>query len=275
MAKRDVSKSAGRKPTRTRLALQDIRDSLLNARFWATLGWVDIVQRYRGSVLGPLWITAGTGAFVIGVGPLYALLLGTHLRAYLPHLTSGIIIWQFIVSTINDSCSIFISSGPLMKQMRIPRMTHVFHSMARHVIIFAHTIPLYFAVRLFLGLPWDWHMLWAIPGFVLLLLILINVAVILATISVRFRDVIQVVASVMQIAFFLTPVIWQVGDRPMLRLAADLNPLAALLALVRAPLTLEPVTLPQLAWAVGGLVVLSMLSFFLFARYRRRIIYWV
>lgn len=257
------------------LAWQDIRESFVNFRFWATLAWIDIVQRYRGSILGPFWLTISTGAFILGLGPLYSLLFGIELRSYLPYLTAGIIVWNFIVTSVNDSCSTFIAAGPLMKQMRIPRMAHVFHLIARHVIIFAHSIPLFFAVHIFLGLPWGWQMLWAIPGFLLLTAILTNVAVILAIISVRFRDFIQVVASIMQIAFFLTPVIWHVGERPALRLAADINPLAALISLIRAPLLLEPISPAHLAWTIGGLVILSAISFLLFARFRRRIIFWV
>jgi ABC-type polysaccharide/polyol phosphate export permease len=270
-----VTTASTHKPTRYSLAWDDIRTSLVNVRFWATLAWVDIVQRYRGSILGPFWLTISTAAFISGIGPLYSLLFGLELRDYLPYLASGVIVWNLILSTVNDSCSTFINAGPLMKQMRIPRMAHVFHLITRHVIIFAHSIPLFFVVHAFLGLPWGWQMLWAIPGFILLTAILTNVAIIFAIISVRFRDFIQVVASVMQISFFLTPVIWHVGERPALRLAADLNPLAALIALIRAPLLLEPISPAHIAWAVGGVVVLSAISFLLFARYRRRIIFWV
>lgn len=263
------------RPSKVQLAFDDIATSIRNARFWMTLAWVDILQRYRGSMIGPFWLTLSTGAMILGLGPLYALLFKLDLKTYLPYLSSGLIIWNLIVASITESCSAFIVSGAMMKQIRIPRMTHIFHLVSRNVIIFSHSIPLYFLVHFGCGLPWRWSMLWAIPGLALLIGILTAISVICATISVRFRDFIQVVASVLQISFFLTPIIWHVGDRPALRWVADINPLAAMVALIRDPLMGLPISLAHLAWTIGGFIVLSGIAFMIFARYRARIIYWV
>lgn len=262
-------------PSQTKLAFEDARASLLNVRFWLTLAWVDILQRYRGSLLGPFWLTVSTGAFILGLGPLYSELLGSNLKTYLPYLTVGLIVWTFISSAINESCSGFIVAGPLMKQMRIPRLTHILHLIARNAIIFVHSIPLYFIVYIWFGLPWSWDMFWALPGFFLLCGILTNIAIIFAIISVRFRDFIQIVLSVMQIAFFVTPIIWHVDNRPMLKFVVDINPLAAMIDLIRDPLLREPMSMAHLVWTVGGFFILSLTSFLIFARYRQRIIYWV
>lgn len=258
-----------------RLALKDLVESLRNTRFWLTLAWVDILQRYRGSMLGPTWLTLSTGALLFGLGPLYAVLFGADIAEYMPYLAAGLIVWNFLVATVNESCQIFISSGSVMKQIRVPRLVFVLQLVARNAIIFLHGIPLFFLVHIWFGKPWHWGMLWAIPGFVLLCILLANAALILAVISVRFRDFIQIVQSIMQIAFFVTPIIWHASDRPMLRLASDLNPLAAAIALIRSPLLDEPFTLAHQAWTFGGVIVMSAASFYIFARYRRRIIYWV
>lgn len=262
-------------PSAVRLAFLDIRDSLLNVRFWMTLAWVDILQRYRGSMLGPFWLTISTAALMAGLGPIYSLLFGVNLADYLPYLASGLIVWNFMVGTVNESCSTFIEAGPLMKQIRMPRMIPVLHVVARNAIIFAHSIPLYFVVHIVFERPWHWGMLWALPGFVLLCGILISLAIIFAVISVRYRDFIQIVASVMQLGFFVTPIIWQPGQRPALQVVSDLNPLAAAIMLVRGPLLNMPVSNAHLAWAIGGFAVLAVVAFTLFARYRQRIIYWV
>lgn len=262
-------------PRAARLAFLDIRDSLLNVRFWMTLAWVDILQRYRGSMLGPFWLTITTAAFLAGLGPIYSLLFNLRMADYLPYLASGLIVWNFMVASVNESCSAYIFAGPVMKQVRMPRMIPVLHVVARNAIIFAHSIPLYFVVHIVFERPWHWGMLWALPGFLLLCGILINIAIILAVISVRYRDFIQIVVSVMQVGFFITPIIWQPGQRPALQVVSDVNPLAAGIMIIRGPLMDMPVSNAHLAWAIGGFAISTVLAFTLFARYRQRIIYWV
>ncbi|MDT5302003.1 MAG: lipopolysaccharide transport system permease protein, partial [Mycobacterium sp.] len=39
---------------------------------WLHLGWQDIKQRYRRSVLGPIWITIATGTMAVALGGLYS-----------------------------------------------------------------------------------------------------------------------------------------------------------------------------------------------------------
>lgn len=53
-------------------ALQDLRDGISRWQLWGLLGWQDILQRYRRSVLGPFWITASMGVLVTALGLLYA-----------------------------------------------------------------------------------------------------------------------------------------------------------------------------------------------------------
>ena len=261
--------------TQVAKAIADIRESVLNARFWLSLAWIDIVQRYRGSMLGPFWLTLSTGAFIAGLGPIYSQLFGADLRTYLPYLALGLLVWNFIAASVNESCRSFIDFGSVMKQIRMPLSTQLLHVVTRNVIVFLHCIPLYALIILVFQLPLSWSMLLALPGFALLCLNLVNVGLILAIICVRFRDFIQVTASVMQIAFFVTPIMWRPDQRPILGLISDLNPLASLIALVRNPLMNEPLTAVQLGWGLGGFVLTSALAFFLFVRYRQRIIYWV
>jgi lipopolysaccharide transport system permease protein len=124
-------------------------------------------------------------------------------------------------------------------------------------------------------LPVTWVTLLAVPGFIVLSAELIVLGLILAIISVRYRDFIQIVASVLQLLFFVSPIFWQPGDRPVLQLVSDWNPISAMIALVRNPLLNELPSGPNLVVTAGGLAVLSALAFLIFARFRQRIIYWV
>ncbi len=115
----------------------------------------------------------------------------------------------------------------------------------------------------------------ALPGLALICLNGLWLAFLLGLVSARFRDVPQIVASVVQVAFFLTPIIWKPELLPGRALVLDLNPFFHFVELVRAPLLGQ---VPGLAsWLAvlgitlgGWLVTLGM-----YRRYRWRIAYWL
>ena len=101
------------------------------------------------------------------------------------------------------------------------------------------------------------------------------VGLLLGLVSARFRDVPQIVASVVQIAFFLTPIIWKPELLPERALLLDLNPFFHFVEVVRAPLLgqMPGLTswLATLGVTLGGwLVTLAM-----YRRFHWRIPYWV
>jgi len=57
---------------RATLAVKDVVAAFALSRLWLRLGWNDILQRYRRSILGPFWLTASTGVMVVALGTLYA-----------------------------------------------------------------------------------------------------------------------------------------------------------------------------------------------------------
>src|SRR4051812_1715158 len=73
--------------------------SIVRWRLWTSLAVHDIASRYRGSILGPFWITLTTAALVLGVGLMYSQLLNMSLAEYIPWLATGIVFWS-LFSTI-------------------------------------------------------------------------------------------------------------------------------------------------------------------------------
>ena len=53
-------------------ARKDLADGFARRELWLHLGWQDIKQRYRRSVLGPIWITIATGTMAVALGGLYS-----------------------------------------------------------------------------------------------------------------------------------------------------------------------------------------------------------
>jgi len=93
---------------------------------WTILGWNDIRQRYRRSVIGPFWITLSTAVLIVALGFIYSAIFKTDIQTYLPYLALGFIVWGFISATTIESCGAFLDSENIIKQVKIPISVFVF-----------------------------------------------------------------------------------------------------------------------------------------------------
>lgn len=102
------------------------------------------------------------------------------------------------------------------------------------------------------------------------------IALLLALLSARFRDVPQLVANVVQVLFFLSPVLWKADMlTPEKRFIADFNPFYHLIELVRGPLLGGPINLTNWVVSLALLFLGSLATFYLFAKFRSRVPYWL
>ncbi|MEE8660384.1 hypothetical protein CGLAMM_03380 [Acetobacteraceae bacterium EV16G] len=76
--------------------LDDVRRGLELSRLSVALGWLDIKLRYRGSILGPFWLTLSTAVMIAALGVLYARLFHMPFGEYLPFLSISLVMWSFI-----------------------------------------------------------------------------------------------------------------------------------------------------------------------------------
>jgi ABC-type polysaccharide/polyol phosphate export permease len=261
--------------SQTRLAVTDILEGALAWRLWTSLGWQDIKQRYRRSKIGPFWVTISMGFMIAGMGFLYADLFHTDVHTYLPYLTVGMIVWGLIGPLVTENCNAFVEGEGIIKQVKLPLSMHVYRVIWRNLIIFGHNFIIFILVAMIFEIWPSWRGLLAIPG---LLMICINgvwVGLLWGVISARFRDVPQIVASVMQIAFFMTPIMWlptAVSGRTWF---LKVNPFYYFMALVRGPLLGEDPNMHLWRWAILITVCGWTVAFLMYRLCRRRIAYWL
>ena len=259
----------------TAQARDDLMAGVRRWRLWSRLGWHDIRKRYRRSILGPFWLTLSMAIMVGSLGLIYGTLFRLDLEGYLPFLAIGLATWTFVSSFLNEGCVSFIELEPLIKNVRIPMSVHILRVLWRNLIIFAHNIVIFAVVALvFQVWPGAAGPL-SLAGLALLLVNASWIMLLLGMVCTRFRDVPPIVASVVQLLFFVTPVMWKpelLGDR---RYLMALNPFHHLIEIIRAPL------LGQVpgweSWAVAVLFALGgwAFTFACFARFRKRIAYWL
>jgi len=267
--------SAPAPTSRAALALLDLIDGLRQWELWVTMGVQDVKRRYRRSILGPLWLTLSLAILVAVLGLLYGRLLGAPPGRYIPHLALGFIAWQFIQGVVSDSCNVFISHKGWITNVRCPLSLFVYKTVWQNILIMAHNALVYVGVAaifgIFAGLPG----LLVIPGLALVFVNAIWVGLLFGAVCARFRDIPQIVQSIMRVAFFVTPVIWmpdQLGTRAYLALY---NPFTYFVELIRAPLLGQ--VPPALTWmlALAVTAVGCLVTWLFFVRFRSRVAYWL
>jgi ABC-2 type transport system permease protein/lipopolysaccharide transport system permease protein len=253
----------------------DLCDGFCAWPMWSSLGWDDIRRRYRRSVLGPLWITASMGILVGALGIIYSRVFHTDIKTYLPFLCVGFVIWGFISSSVSECCLAFIESASIIKQAKIPFSIHILRVIWRNFIVCLHTFIIFVPVAILFGIEPHFTTLLALPGLLFVCLNCIWVGLVVAILSTRFRDVPLIVANVLQVAFFCTPIMWEPSALGVHPLMAEINPLYHLIELVRAPL-LGQRPEPQ-SWLIAAAMIAigSITAIALFRRVSQRIVYWL
>ena len=261
---------------RLRLALADLRGGWTYRHLAGALAWIDIKLRYRGSVLGPFWLTLSTALMVAAMGVIYATLFHMTLRTYLPFLTLSLVLWNFLSALISEACTSYTAVETTIRALRLPFIVHALRVVLRNLLVLAHNVVVIVAVYLIFGIWPGATGLLVLPGLALWAVDALFVTLLLGALCARFRDIPPIVASLMQMAFFVTPVIWQpdlVGKSRLWLL--PFNPFYTLLEVVRGPLLGSAPSGEVWLSAVLATVALTLLGFWLFMRTRSRIAFWV
>jgi ABC-2 type transport system permease protein len=261
-------------------AWRDLRDGFAKRELWLHLGWQDIKQRYRRSVLGPFWITIATGATAVAMGLLYSKLFKLELSEHLPYVTMGLIVWNLINASILEGAEVFIANEGLIKQLPTPLSVHVYRLVWRQMILFAHNIIIFVVIAIIYPKPWNWADLAVIPALGLIMLNCVWVSLCFGILATRYRDIGPLLNSIVQLLFFMTPIIWneatlQAQGAGQWAKIVELNPLLHYLDIVRAPLLGADQELRH--WIV--VLVLTVIGWTMAAlamkQYRARVAYWV
>jgi lipopolysaccharide transport system permease protein len=260
---------------RSQQALADLLDGVRLRRLCWTLGWLDIKGRYHGSMLGPLWLTLSTAVMVAALGVLYSTLFKMNLQQYLPFLSLSLVLWNYVQTLVSDACTSFTAADGMIRSIRMPFSLYGGRIVIRNVLVLLHNV-IVIVVVFFIFHVWPgFRGLLALPALVLWAMDSFAVAMMLGTFCARFRDVPPIVGSLMQIAFFISPIIW----KPELVAAKaqwlPFNPFFSLLEVVRGPLLGE---IPGWHVWVAALLYTALLcgaSWALFVRVRGRIAFWI
>ena len=207
--------------------------------FWLHLAFADIRTKYRRSLLGLAW------AFIqpLAITLLLAFVMGrffhSAIKDYAPFIFSGLILWEFIVSSTVNGCTSFINAEGYIKQFSHPLIIYSLRSVIPCMINL---------LCAFVGLI-IWTLLWKpenfghawlgfFISFPILFLFAWPLCTITAFIGIRFRDFSQLIVIILQALYFVSPVFFlpAMFSNSNMGFLIEYNPISHVLNLFRNPL---------------------------------------
>jgi lipopolysaccharide transport system permease protein len=216
---------------------------------------------------------------VLSMGVLYAELFHMNLSQYLPFLALSLVLWNALSGMVTEAGVCFTTAEGTIRSMRMPFTVHAARAVIRNILVLAHNALVFVGV-------FAWFNVWPHPamlgpvafGLMLWILDSFAICVLLGAFCARFRDVPPIVASLMQIVFFISPILWSpavLAHRGIGVYLINWNPFYALLEIVRGPLLGTHMALQTWGVALGYSALLFCISTVTFALARARIAYWV
>jgi lipopolysaccharide transport system permease protein len=259
-----------------RAGWRELVDGGRNWRVWHLIGVGDLRRRYARSRMGQFWLTLSSGISIAVIGVTWALLWKVPVTEMLPFLALSMVIWQLLSGIVADATTAFPASAHYLLSQRIPCAAVIFALVYRNLLVFLHNAVIVAIVFLVFARPVSLGALLVFPALILTAISAVWWAFVVAALCARFRDLVHAVQSVLQLALYITPVLWKPEFLPEdLRWLNLVNPFALYVGILRDPLMGEsPAPLPWLlaaGIAFGGLALaLPFVGY-----YRRRVLYWI
>ena len=204
--------------------------------------WRDIKIKYKQTMLGFLWAILQPLIMMI----IFTLFFGRVLNVpsqnlpYPVFVFSGLLLWNMFSTGLTNSANSMVNNATIIKKIYFPRLIIPASSILVVLFDFLMAFVLFIPILIFYKQPLSWSALWCWP----LALIISVVATFgpgcwLAALNVKYRDFRYVIPFLIQILFFLTPIIYPVSmlKNPMLQYMLVLSPMYAAVELFRLPLT--------------------------------------
>lgn len=247
-----------------------------NARLWTTLGWLDIVQTYRRTSLGPWWITTNLLIFVIAMTYVYGALFGIPTTEYSAYLLGGMIAWYWISALLAEVGNTFLNYAYFVRSTSIAKSQLVWATVYKVFLTFAHHLAIVVLYIVIGFIPLNLNTLAIIPAIALLFLFSIPVTAVAGVLFARYRDLQRFVGSANIIVMMMTPVFWKADQMKGWRTAfVDYNPFHYLVELIRRPLLGQPLDTETIVVAVSLTVMVWIGGTYFFRRYERYIVFWM
>lgn len=233
----------------------------------------DVETRYKHSLLGLYWaivnplVTAAIFSFVFGIIFGAASSTAYHMP-YVVFVVSGLTFWNLFANGIMSATISVTGSASLLAKLYFPRIVLPTASVLARLIDFAFSLLVLAGFVAVYHVPLRWTSIWIVPVIGLQLMFTFGIGYLTASLNVLYRDMTQLVALVIMVWMYLSPVMYATTSvQGALREILLLNPIGAFLQAERDLLFTGALTaLPSLWIAVAWTAFVFVAGLSLFKR---------
>lgn len=194
----------------------------------------DVKIKYRRSVLGVLWTLLNPLLMMTVLSVVFSSLFRLDVENFPLYLLSGQVVFNFFNEATTNAMSAIIGNSSLIKKVYVPKYVFVLSRIASSFINFLAACSALFMVMIVTRAELHFTMLLAVIPVLLMLLLTLGVGLVLAAITVKFRDVMHLYSVLMTMLLYLTPVIYPLSILPdWLHKLVLLNPLTGIITMFR------------------------------------------
>lgn len=241
-------------------------------RQWSQMALTEIGMQYRRSILGPFWLSLHSLLFISALGIVYSLLFNMSASNFVPYFATGLLAWNFLSSFVNEGANTFTAHSVILRNLNLPLPFFAYKVASKQAIVFLHN--LFVLVPVFLIFPDNISVtcLLSFPAIIIYIINGVALCVLLGILCSRFRDLSNMVSSIMNVLFFITPVFWPASTIRNSKIV-EFNILHHYIEIFRAPLLGMVPTTFSITMVAGFTLFLWLVTIIVFVRYRWRVVH--
>ena len=190
-------------------------------RYILTNAIEDLRQRYAGTGLGVLWNVVHPLAMIAIFSLVFSQIMPNRFKSeggqtvsFLLYLCSGLLPWLALSDCLGRVTGTFIENAGYLKKLAIPELVFAMRTAVSSAITLGIYLVLLIATAFLLGHSPHWAWLLMAPAGLLMIGLGFGLGLCFGTLNVFFRDIAQMIALVLQLWMWLTPIIYSVEILP-------------------------------------------------------------
>lgn len=233
--------------------------------------WRDIKIKYKQTFLGFLWAILQPLLMMV----IFTLFFGRALNVpsddvpYPVFVFSGLLLWNTFSSGLSTSANSMVNNAQIIKKIYFPRLVIPVSSVLVALFDFLMAFIIFIPVLIYYQQPVAVGAIWSWPFAIFACLVAtLGPGALLAALNVKYRDFRYVIPFLIQVLFFLTPVIYPISllKYPVLQYFLALSPMYAAIELFRFPITGADINITFVALSLISNAVLLVAGLIYFKR---------
>ena len=234
----------------------------------------DVTARYKRSVLGIAWTMLNPLGMMLILTVVFSQVFST-IDGYAAYILSGLLVWNFFSQSTVSGINSMVWGGDLFRRIYFPRSVYAISAIGTGIVNLLLSMIPYVIVSLAVGKPLTLNFFWVVVPIVLISMFTLGLALIVASVGVRFPDVVEMFNIFLFAWMYLTPIIYPEDIVPAWLLAFfKFNPMYHLIKLFREPIFYGQPLYPQLVGICTLIAVFTLvLGWIIFSRMTDEIAY--